>query len=164
MNQIPYRQIVQQAGKKQNAFAHNISLSQSCAHVYLGPEINALACATAGVEQLDENSVLSAFFNQSAAAQIREMPNPFWMWTLISVVMSQCQSAQDVGERITSFDLQWAKLTMRTSMGLKFDLSKSLTQLTQAQLCSRVIRGVVLLRQGAGDSDEIIFNPLFAPE
>ncbi|MBS1999759.1 MAG: hypothetical protein JSS86_25740 [Cyanobacteria bacterium SZAS LIN-2] len=130
---------------------------------HLNGQVYALACRARGVDQMSNGEILPTFFSAEATAYLMTMPNIYWLWTAIKGAVL-CDDSQDDDTKISLKAVKDAISRLRTDLAYKYDLRQALTELTPAQLCSRTTIGVVLVRSKPFDLDEIIVNPLFAPE
>ncbi|MBS2005925.1 MAG: hypothetical protein JST01_02715 [Cyanobacteria bacterium SZAS TMP-1] len=130
---------------------------------YLNNQIYLLACRTKMVQNMANAEILPTFFSAEATAYLLTMPNIYWLWAAIGGAVL-CDDSEDAGAQIGLKAVKAAIAQMRANFSYKYDLRKPLDTLTPAQLCSRTAVGVVLVRSKPFDLDEIIINPLFAPE
>ena len=158
--------LYQVADTEMHRQARLCSVYQPCTDTYLGAALNGLACKTLGQTSVDEDKVLTTFFSAEAAAYLRAMPNLYWLWKAVTfaLVCSAEDGTHQEGAAIGLNSVKQAVQSMRAEVSYKFDLSKPVEKLTAAQLCSRAAHGLILVKAGQGDNDEIVVNPIFAPE
>jgi hypothetical protein len=128
----------------------------------LGQELYSLACQTRQVQSLTDREILTTFFTAEAADYLFTLPNLFWFWATVreSVLWA---AEEDSASLIDIKAVETAVTSLRNDMSPKYNLRKPLTVLSPAQLCARTAIGIVLVKVGPGDLDEIIVNPMFAP-
>lgn len=166
MHKIFNGELYQVADTEMHRQARLCSVYQPCTSTYLGAALNALACKTQAKTSVDEDKVLTTFFTAEAAAYLRAMPNLYWLWKAVTfaLVCSAEDDTHQAGQAIGLSSVKQAEQSMRAEVSYKFDLNKPVEQLTAAQLCSRAAHGLILVKAGPGDNDEIVVNPIFAPQ
>jgi len=130
---------------------------------HLSQELYQLACRSRGVLLMPNADILPTFFDEDATEFLLAMPNLYWFWATIKegVIFDNVESGN------APIGLQALKLAVQAykrDLAYKHDMRKKIDALTPAQLCSRTALGIVLIVVKVCDTDEIVFNPLFAEE
>lgn len=129
----------------------------------LGLNIYRLAMRVRGVEAVNDDQLLPTFFRADAIALLFAMPNLHWFW---KVVAYSALAADDDAALIGAVTVKEALCHFRNELGMAFDLTRRIDQLTLQEACVLVASGVIVLRpEGLLAKNAVpVYNPIFQPQ
>lgn len=128
----------------------------------LGSDLYKLAAETTWRSLILRKELLHVFCEPAAAQLLLRLPNRYWFWTTIKSAILRVEE-DGLHKPLTAEHVALALAEIRCGYTVKYDLRLALSELSQSQVASRATAGVILLRAGFGELDEIVLNPIFAP-
>lgn len=137
--------------------------SQPLTPQMLGLNIYRLAMRVRGVEAVNDDQVLPTFFSTEAIAILFGMPNLHWFW---KVVAYSALAADDNAALIGAATVKAALCHFRNELGMAFDLTRPIEQLTVQDACVLVAAGVIVLKPyGLLAKNAVpVYNPVVQPQ
>lgn len=156
-------QLYQIASIAQQEHALSRNWSQPLTPQVLGLNIYRLAMRVRGVESVNDDQVLPTFFSAEAIALLFTMPNLHWFW---KVVAYSALAADDHAELIGVATVKEALRHHRNELGMAFDFTRRIDQLTVQEACVLVAAGVIVLRpEGLLAKNAVpVYNPVVQPQ
>jgi hypothetical protein len=147
--------------QQENALSRN--WSQPLTPQMLGLNIYRLAMHVRGVESVDDDQVLPTFFSDDAIAILFTMPNLHWFWKMVA---HSALAADDHAAVIGAATVKDALRHFRNELGMAFDLTRRIDQLTVQEACVLVAAGIIVLRpEGLLARNAVpVFNPVVQPQ
>jgi hypothetical protein len=106
--------------------------------------------------------MLHVFFEPAAAELLLRLPNRFWFWTVVhGAIANVAEEARD--KPVPQAFVAQKLAEIRRIYAGKYNLQLALSDLSQSQVASRAVAGVLLVRSRSSELDEIVVNPIFAP-
>lgn len=141
---------------------HEVGYYQPMNDSMLGPDIYKLAVETSLRPLILRKELLHVFFEPDAAELLLRLPNRYWFWT---VVLGAIVKAEEVcrNKPVPQAFVAEKLAEIRRIYAGKYNLQLALPDLSQSQVASRALAGVILVRACCGELDEIVINPIFAP-
>jgi hypothetical protein len=129
----------------------------------LGLNIYRLAMRVRAVPLLRDDQVLPTFFSAAAVEILFTMPNLYWFW---KVVGYSALAADDAAEVISAATVKEAMRHYRNELGMAFDLTRRIDQLSAQEACVLMAAGVIVLKsEGFLAKNAVpVFNPIFQPQ
>ena len=128
----------------------------------LGPDLYKLAAETTLRSLIRQKELLHVFCEPAAAQLLLRLPNRYWFWTTLKTAILRVEE-DGLHKPLTAEHVALALAEIRCGYTVKYNLRLTLSELSQSQVASRATAGVILLRAGFGELDEIVLNPIFAP-
>lgn len=135
--------LYQLASIAQQEHALSRNWSQPLTPQILGLNIYRLALRVRGVESVNDDQVLPTFFSAEAISILFTMPNLHWFW---KVVAYSALAADDNAALIGAATVKEALRHFRNELGMAFDLTRPIDQLTLQEACVLVAAGVIVLK------------------
>lgn len=147
--------------QQENAVSRN--WSQPLRPQMLGLNIYRLALRVRGVEAVNDDQLLPTFFSSEAVTMLFTMPNLHWFW---KVVAYSALSADDHAEVISAATVKEAMRHYRNELGMAFDLTCRIDQLSVQEACVLLAAGVIVLRpEGLLAKNAVpVLNPIIEPQ
>ena len=147
--------------QQENALSRN--WSQPLTPQMLGLNTYRLALRVRGVESVNEDQVLPTFFSSEAIALLFTMPNLHWFW---KVVAYSALAADDHAALIGVATVKDALRHFRNELGMAFDLTRPIEQLSVQEACVLVAAGVIVLKpEGLLAKNAVpVYNPVVQPQ
>ena len=129
----------------------------------LGQNIYKLALRVRGVDALKDDEVLPTFFSAEAVAILFTMPNLHWFWKVVGFAALSADDDRDV---ISAGTIKGALRHFRNELGLAFDFTRRIDQLTVQEACVLLAAGIIVLKpEGLLAKNAVpVFNPIFQPQ
>ena len=155
--------LYQLASIAQQEHALGRNWSQPLTPQMLGLNIYRLAMRVRGVEAVNDDQVLPTFFSAEAIAILFGMPNLHWFW---KVVAYSALAADDNAALIGAATVKAALRHFRNELGMAFDLTRPIEQLTVQEACVLVAAGVIVLKpDGLLAKNAVpVYNPVVQPQ
>jgi len=128
----------------------------------LGSELYKLATETTWRSLILQKELLHVFCEPAAAALLLRMPNRYWFWTTLKSAILNVEDG-GLNKPLTEEHVALALAEIRRGYTAKYNLRLALSELSQSQVASRAVSGLLLVRACFGELDEIVLNPIFAP-
>lgn len=128
----------------------------------LGSDLYKLAAETTWRSLILQKELLHVFCEPAAAQLLLRLPNRYWFWTTLKTAILRVEE-DGLHKPLKGEHVALALAEIRCGYTVKYDLRLALSELSQSQVASRATAGVILLRAGFGELDEIVLNPIFAP-
>ncbi len=156
-------QLYQIASIAQQEHALSRNWSQPLTPQMLGLNIYRLAMRVRGVESVNDDQVLPTFFSAEAIALLFTMPNLHWFW---KVVAYSALAADDHAALIGAATVKEALRHFRNELGMAFDFTRRIDQLTVQEACVLVAAGVIVLKpEGLLAKNAVpVYNPVVQPQ
>jgi hypothetical protein len=156
-------QLYQIASIAQQEHALSRNWSQPLTPQMLGLNIYRLAMRVRGVESVNDDQVLPTFFSAEAITILFAMPNLHWFW---KVVAYSALAADDHAALIGAATVKDALRHFRNELGMAFDFTRRIDQLTVQEACVLVAAGVIVLRpEGLLAKNAVpVYNPVVQPQ
>ena len=126
----------------------------------LGLNIYRLALRVRGVEAVNDDQLLPTFFSSEAVTMLFTMPNLYWFW---KVVAYSALAADDAAEVISASTVKDALRHYRNELGMAFDITRRIDELTVQEACVFVAAGIIVLKpEGLLAKNAVpVLNPIF---
>lgn len=156
-------QLYQIASIAQQEHALSRNWSQPLTPQMLGLSIYRLAMRVRGVESVNDDQVLPTFFSAEAIALLFTMPNLHWFW---KVVAYSALAADDHAALIGAATVKEALRHFRNELGMAFDFTRRIDQLTVQEACVLVAAGLIVLKpEGLLAKNAVpVYNPVVQPQ
>ena len=128
----------------------------------LGSDLYKLAAETTWRSLILRKELLHVFCEPAAAELLLRLPNRYWFWTTLKTAILLVEE-DGLHKPLSQEHVALAVAEIRRGYTMKYNLRLALSGLSQSQVASRASSGVILLRAGFGELDEIVLNPIFAP-
>ncbi len=154
--------LYQLADRTAAQFVYEAGRYQPMNDTLLGSDLYKLATETTWRCLILQKELLHVFCEPAAAELLLRLPNRYWFW---STIKSAILLVEDDGlaKPLTQQHVALALAEIRRSYTSKYNLRLSLSEMSQSQVASRAVAGVILVRACFGELDEIVLNPIFAP-
>lgn len=157
-----FRKLFQLADRNIKEFVYEVGRFQPMNDRMLGLDLYKLAAETSLRPLILQKELLHVFCEPAAAELLLRLPNRFWFWTTIKRAILRVED-KGLGKPMTEKHVAFALAEIRRDCTAKYNLRLALSDLSQSQVASRAVSGLILVRACFGELDEIMFNPIFAP-
>lgn len=154
--------LYQLAERSANQYMHEAGRYLPMEDTMLGSDLYKLATETTWRSLILRKELLHVFCQPAAAELLLRLPNRYWFWTTLKTAIMRVEE-DALHKPLTEEHVALALAEIRCYATVKYDLRLALSELSQSQVASRACAGVILVRAGFGELDEIVLNPIFAP-
>lgn len=154
--------LYQLADRTAAQFVYEAGRYQPMDDTLLGPDLYKLAAETTWRALILQKELLHVFCEPAAAELLLRLPNRYWFWSTIKSAIMQVED-DGLSRPLTQQHVALALAEIRRGYTGKYNLRLTLSELSQPQVASRAVAGVILVRACFGELDEIVLNPIFAP-